>query len=94
MTRALDWLVRKTSELETNIVSIERVKEYTETPTEAPHIVESRRPPHDWPDEGHIKFDYYSTRYREGLDPVLTNISVEIPGGAKVIKLIHVDVPC
>lgn len=27
-------MVRMTSELETNIVAVERVKEYTETPTE------------------------------------------------------------
>ena len=30
----LNWTVRMTSELETNIVSVERVREYTVTPTE------------------------------------------------------------
>ena len=34
MTAALNWLVRMFSEVETNIVSVERAKEYTETPTE------------------------------------------------------------
>ena len=33
ITIALNMLVRWTSDLETNIVSVERVKEYTETPT-------------------------------------------------------------
>jgi hypothetical protein len=30
MTDNLNWLVRMTSDLETNIVSVERVQEYTE----------------------------------------------------------------
>ena len=34
ITGSLNWLVRQTSQLETNIVSVERVKEYSETPQE------------------------------------------------------------
>ena len=83
-THALNWVVRNACELETNIVSVERVKEYSETPTEAPPIIEPHRPPDDWPPEGHVKFDHYSTRYREGLDLVLKDISLDIPGGTKV----------
>ena len=84
ITQCLSCVVRMASELETNIVAVERVKEYSEVPTEAPPIVESHRPPDDWPPEGHVKFDHYSTRYREGLDLVLKNISLDIPGGTKV----------
>ncbi len=92
-----------TSELETNIVAVERTKEYAENPTDelvythrlvviimlpftlqAPAVIEGQRPPHGWPTDGHVKFDRYSTRYREGLDLVLKDISVDIPGGTKV----------
>ncbi|CAG2256913.1 ABCC2 [Mytilus edulis] len=38
VTQTLNWLVRMTTELETNIVAVERVKEYTETPTESEGI--------------------------------------------------------
>lgn len=31
---ALNWMVRMTSDLETNIVAVERVKEYSESETE------------------------------------------------------------
>ena len=34
VTQTLNWLVRMTSELETNIVAVERIKEYSETPPE------------------------------------------------------------
>ena len=34
VTQTLNWMVRMTSELETNIVAVERIKEYIETPTE------------------------------------------------------------
>ena len=34
--------------------------------------------------EGRVRFDGYSTRYREGLDLVLRDITCDIPGGQKV----------
>ena len=34
VTQALNWMVRMTSELEANIVAVERTKEYAETPNE------------------------------------------------------------
>ena len=39
ITGGLNWLVRMTTDLETNIVSVERVKEYTETPTEVSNSI-------------------------------------------------------
>jgi ATP-binding cassette subfamily C (CFTR/MRP) protein 1 len=32
ITQTLNWLVRMTSDVETNIVAVERIKEYGETP--------------------------------------------------------------
>ena len=34
VTQELNWLVRQTSELETNIIAVERTKEYSEISTE------------------------------------------------------------
>lgn len=36
---SLNWMVRMSSDLENNIVAVERVKEYSETKTEVPDDV-------------------------------------------------------
>ncbi|XP_028263925.1 canalicular multispecific organic anion transporter 2 isoform X3 [Parambassis ranga] len=84
VTMSLNWMVRMTSDLESNIVAVERVKEYSETKTEAPWEVEDKRPPSDWPTEGKVEFHEYSVRYREGLDLVLRNITLNVKGGEKI----------
>uniref|UniRef100_A0A8C2CZ08 ABC-type glutathione-S-conjugate transporter n=1 Tax=Cyprinus carpio TaxID=7962 RepID=A0A8C2CZ08_CYPCA len=84
VTMSLNWMVRMTSDLESNIVAVERVKEYSETQTEAPWIVKDKQPPPDWPPKGDVEFVDYSVRYREGLDLVLRNISLKVKGGEKI----------
>ncbi|XP_043085933.1 ATP-binding cassette sub-family C member 3 isoform X4 [Puntigrus tetrazona] len=84
VTMSLNWMVRMTSDLESNIVAVERVKEYSETQTEAPWIVKDKQPPPDWPPKGNVEFIDYSVRYREGLDLVLRNISLKVRGGEKI----------
>ncbi|XP_044166542.1 ATP-binding cassette sub-family C member 3-like [Acropora millepora] len=84
VTASLNWMVRMSSELETNIVSVERVKEYAETTTEADWIVQDNRPPDDWPDQGSIVMSDFDLRYREGLPLVLKQINCDIKPGEKI----------
>uniref|UniRef100_A0A452TJZ6 Multidrug resistance-associated protein 1 n=1 Tax=Ursus maritimus TaxID=29073 RepID=A0A452TJZ6_URSMA len=84
VTTYLNWLVRMSSEMETNIVAVERLKEYSETEKEAPWRVEEMTPPSDWPQVGRVEFRDYGLRYRENLDLVLKNINITIDGGEKV----------
>ncbi|CAG7831109.1 unnamed protein product [Allacma fusca] len=51
----LNWLVRMTSDVETNIVAVERIKEYGETPQEAEWEINERKPPKEWPQNGKEK---------------------------------------
>ncbi|XP_061472003.1 ATP-binding cassette sub-family C member 3 isoform X5 [Rhineura floridana] len=81
---SLNWMVRMTSDLESNIVAVERVKEYSETKTEAPWIIQDKRPPEDWPTQGEVQFTNYSVRYRKGLDLVLKDLSLNVKGGEKI----------
>eukprot|EP00124_Ichthyophonus_hoferi_P005008 Ihof_evm1s639 gene=Ihof_evmTU1s639 len=84
ITQDFNWVVRMTSDLETNIVAVERVEEYTNVEQEAPAIVQTYRPPTDWPTHGHVEFKDYGLRYRPGLDLVLKKISFDIKPMEKV----------
>ncbi|XP_069939628.1 multidrug resistance-associated protein 1 isoform X5 [Cherax quadricarinatus] len=84
VTQTLNWLVRMTSDVETNIVAVERIKEYTEVQQEAAWDVPNKKPHKDWPQQGVVVFNKYSTRYREGLDLVVKDISFHINGGDKI----------
>lgn len=84
ITTSLNWIVRQTVEVETNIVSVERVLEYANLPSEAPEIIHRNRPPVSWPSRGEVEFKNYSTRYREGLDLVLKNVNLDIKSHEKI----------
>uniref|UniRef100_G3TRW4 Multidrug resistance-associated protein 1 n=1 Tax=Loxodonta africana TaxID=9785 RepID=G3TRW4_LOXAF len=84
VTAYLNWLVRMSSEMETNIVAVERLKEYSETEKEAPWQIEEMAPPSTWPQVGRVEFQDYGLRYREDLDLVLRHINITIDGGEKV----------
>uniref|UniRef100_A0A914E7D4 Multidrug resistance-associated protein 1 n=1 Tax=Acrobeloides nanus TaxID=290746 RepID=A0A914E7D4_9BILA len=85
ITFVLNFAVRQISKLETNIVSVERVKEYTETTPEAEwESKPENKPPKNWPSEGRINIIDYSTRYRPGLDLVVKKLNAEINTHEKV----------
>uniref|UniRef100_A0A3Q1HY50 ATP binding cassette subfamily C member 2 n=1 Tax=Acanthochromis polyacanthus TaxID=80966 RepID=A0A3Q1HY50_9TELE len=83
ITQTLNWLVRMNSELENNIVAVERVSEYSEIENEAKWITDSR-PPDTWPEEGRLQFEDYKVRYRPGLDLVLHGITCDINSTEKI----------
>jgi hypothetical protein len=69
ITQTLNWMVRQSSEIETNIVSVERIKEYIEIQHERQDW--QLEVPNSWPEHGTIEFKNYGTAYREGLSLVL-----------------------
>ncbi|CAG09356.1 unnamed protein product, partial [Tetraodon nigroviridis] len=83
VTQTLNWLVRMNSELETNIVAVERVSEYCEIENEAQWVTDNR--PHDnWPKDGKLDFQNFKVRYRPGLDLVLHGITCNIQSSEKI----------
>ncbi|KAH7930359.1 P-loop containing nucleoside triphosphate hydrolase protein [Leucogyrophana mollusca] len=84
-TGSLNWFVRSASEVEQNVVSVERILHYAkEIPSEAPHEIPDHKPSDEWPGEGEVEFRQYSTRYREDLDLVLKDISMKIKPKEKI----------
>ncbi|KAJ3021676.1 Canalicular multispecific organic anion transporter 2 [Thoreauomyces humboldtii] len=84
VTQTLNWMVRQSCEIETNIVSVERVKEYIELRQEAPYEIALTRPEPSWPQTGRIEFVHASARYREGLDLVIKDLSFSIRAKEKI----------
>jgi ATP-binding cassette subfamily C (CFTR/MRP) protein 1 len=85
ITQTLNWMVRQSCEIETNIVSVERIKEYSEEITpEAPFYIEESLPDESWPHLGAVKVQGFSTKYRSDLDFVLKNVSFSINPAEKI----------
>ncbi|KAF9914919.1 hypothetical protein BX616_007298 [Lobosporangium transversale] len=73
----INYLVRTVNEIQNILVSVERVDEYSQKPTEAPVETDVHLPP-NWPAEGRVVFKDYSARYREGLDLVVKDVSFTV----------------
>ncbi|KAJ6851988.1 ABC transporter C family member 5-like [Iris pallida] len=70
--------------LENKIISIERIHQYCQIPSEAPPIIESSRPPSSWPENGKIEMIDLQVRYKESLPMVLHGVTCTFPGGKKI----------
>lgn len=71
------------ADFESAVTSVERIQEYCETPHEA-SWTSDRPPSNEWPDQGEIKFDKYSVKYRDELDFVLKEIDCTIRPSEKI----------
>ncbi|XP_059614039.1 multidrug resistance-associated protein 1-like [Phlebotomus argentipes] len=81
-TQVLNFMVRMTAEVETNIVAIERMEEYSHVEKEAEWEKGERDPL--WPKEGRVDFENFQVRYREGLDLVLKGITFSVKSCEKI----------
>jgi ATP-binding cassette subfamily C (CFTR/MRP) protein 1 len=89
VTQALNWSVRMSSDLEAQMISVERVRQYCHLTTEAPHhLEEDCNIPGNWPQNGSIKFSSVMLRYRKGLPLVLKGLDIFIPSKSKVCVVI------
>ncbi|KAF9392817.1 Canalicular multispecific organic anion transporter 2, partial [Podila verticillata] len=85
-TFGITLLVTSFCELQNQLVSVERINEYSEKNTEAPDVnkeADDQLPP-NWPGQGRIVFNNYSARYRQGMDLVIKDISFTVAAGEKV----------
>uniref|UniRef100_A0A7S1DB38 ABC transporter domain-containing protein n=1 Tax=Cyclophora tenuis TaxID=216820 RepID=A0A7S1DB38_CYCTE len=85
VTQDLAWSVRMASDLETYMVSVERIAEYCKIKSEAPRkkLMDSAVPK-NWPGYGEVQFMGVQLRYRPGLPLLLKGLDLVIPAGSKV----------
>ncbi|KAJ7305801.1 hypothetical protein JRQ81_010167 [Phrynocephalus forsythii] len=84
ITGILNWMVRALAEMDNNIVSVERVRDYSRTPKEAPWTSDNPLLFDNWPTEGEVEFQGYSLQYQPNSGPALKNINIRINGREKV----------
>ncbi|OQS02506.1 ABC transporter-MRP [Thraustotheca clavata] len=75
---SLQYLIQDASEIEKNMVSPERIIEYTEITPEAPRLIPGAVSSSQWPSEGAIEFQQVCFRYKENSPLVLKDISVKL----------------
>ncbi|CAF1162569.1 unnamed protein product [Adineta ricciae] len=83
----LQWSMRLSVDVETQMTAVERVLEYCELDQEPPaQVPVDRRPPSNWPSEGRIVFDNVSMCYSndENSPLALRHISMTIQSGEKI----------
>ncbi|XP_078045915.1 putative multidrug resistance-associated protein lethal(2)03659 isoform X1 [Augochlora pura] len=97
MTGMIQWGMRQNAEVANQMMSVERVLEYTQVPPE-PNLRDRGNfakktekavaipadAPKNWPAEGSIKFKQIYLRYAEDEAPVLKGLNIVISGGEKV----------
>jgi ABC-type multidrug transport system fused ATPase/permease subunit len=84
VTGTLNWAIRTFTQMESNMVAVERLEEYATLKTERPDIIESERPPADWPRHGALEFDDVQMRYRDDLGLALKGVSFATRPGEKI----------
>ncbi|CAF1347212.1 unnamed protein product [Rotaria sp. Silwood1] len=78
--------VRRLTEAQDLMTSVERVDEYAHLPQEEDNGDSKRliKAPTDWPARGAIEFRNYSLRYQSNLEPTLKNINLAIKPCEKI----------
>ncbi|KAM3916377.1 multidrug resistance-associated protein 1-like [Leptodactylus fuscus] len=84
LTGVLKEAVHTATDMETNSVSVERVKEYCDVEPEAPWTSEHDSALTNWPHAGRIEFQNYGLRYRKDLELALKKVTASIQPGDKV----------
>jgi ATP-binding cassette subfamily C (CFTR/MRP) protein 1 len=85
VTQSLNWTVRMASDLEANMVAVERIQQYFNIKGEAPRLTPADDSlPANWPTRGRIEFIDAMMRYRPGLPLVLKGLTLNIPAQSKV----------
>ncbi|CAL5357628.1 unnamed protein product [Camellia sinensis] len=80
----LFWAVYMSCFVENRMVSVERVKQFTNIPSEAEWEKKDCLPSANWPTHGNVDLEDLQVRYRPNTPLVLKGITLNIQGGEKM----------
>ncbi|KAF4340908.1 multidrug resistance-associated 1 [Fusarium beomiforme] len=80
----LTQLIKDYTQLETSLGAVARTKEFCSTTDSENLPGEMADPPENWPSEGHVQIENLTAAYTTSGEPVLHEVSLDIPAGFKV----------
>ncbi|XP_023246593.1 multidrug resistance-associated protein 4-like [Copidosoma floridanum] len=81
----LQYGMKLAGEVVSNMISVERLFQFTKLEQEGPVENEpGNEPPNDWPSKGDIVFDHLYLRYADDVEPTLKNLNLKVRSGTKV----------
>eukprot|EP00257_Ricinus_communis_P003154 XP_002515003.2 putative ABC transporter C family member 15 [Ricinus communis] len=78
------WVIWNLCNVENKMISVERILQFTNIPSEAPLVIEDSRPNPKWPVDGRIELVNLCVQYSPSLPMVLKSITCIFPGGKKI----------
>ncbi|KAJ4960029.1 hypothetical protein NE237_019939 [Protea cynaroides] len=78
------WVIWNLCNVENKMISVERILQFSNIPSEAPLLIEDCRPGPEWPIFGTVKLENLHVRYSPMLPMVLKGVNCTFPGQAKI----------
>ncbi|RZC52528.1 hypothetical protein C5167_020953 [Papaver somniferum] len=80
----LFWTTYMTCFVENKMVSVERIRQFINIPSEAPWRIKDCLPCPGWPTHGDVSVNNLQVRYRPNTPLILKGVTIRIQGGEKV----------
>lgn len=84
LNASLYWAVWLSCTVENKMISVERMRQFTDIASEASRVIENCLPTPSWPSTGNIVSKRLKLRYRQNTPLVLKGVNFSIKGGQKV----------
>ncbi|KAF6165228.1 hypothetical protein GIB67_030410 [Kingdonia uniflora] len=78
------WVIWNLCNVENKMISVERILQFSNIPSEAPLEIEGFKPNLDWPTNGTIEIDNLYVQYNSFLPMVLRGVTCVFPGAKKI----------
>ncbi|CAN6727014.1 unnamed protein product [Malus baccata var. baccata] len=78
------WVIWNMCNVENKMISVERILQFTDIPSEAPLVIEDCRPAPEWPMAGKIELENLHVQYNPALPTILKGITCTFPEMKKI----------